>query len=278
MKASLLFVIAVLFQMASIAQIADSSKRLVKLTGAVNFRDIGGYPTSHGKFVSWGKIYRSAEINNLNATDLDKLNGLLIHTVLDFRGPAEYSIAPDKLPMGAARISLQAGSEQVGDRTKMMQQMTKAQNGDSIMLPFYTDLTPFKNRYQPMFAVLLNNHKDSAVLYHCTAGKDRTGIATALILYALGVDEKTIMADYLASNFYRASDMNRMKKLLIESYHMNESVVEDVMGVKEKYLQGTFDAINSKYGSIDKFLKTEMGLTNHKRKILYCKYLINTIE
>ena len=180
--------------------------------------------------------------------------------------------------MGATRISLQAGSEQVGDRTKMMQQMSKAQNGDSIMLPFYTDLSPFKNRYQPMFNVLLNTHKDSAVLYHCTAGKDRTGIATALILYALGVDEKTIMADYLASNFYRASDMNRMKKLLIESYHMNESVVEDVMGVKEKYLQATFDAINNKYGSIDKFLKTEMGLTNHKRKILYRKYLINNIK
>jgi len=255
------------------AQITDSSKRQVKLQGAVNFRDIGGYKTKDGRQVKWGKIYRSAEINNLTNTDLTKLETLSIHYVLDFRGPAEFNVAPDKIPNGAIRISLPAGSEEVGDRTKMMQQMSKAASGDSIMLPFYTNIESFSKRYGPVFTTLLNNSKDSAVVIHCTAGKDRTGIGSALILYALGVDEKSIMADYLASNYYRQSDVDRMKKILIDMYHMKEEVVMDVMGVKEKYLSATFDAIKSKYGSIDNFLENEIGLTKAKREQLQQNFL-----
>ena len=123
-----------------------------------------------------------------------------------------------------------------------------------------------------MFEALINNSNDSALVYHCTAGKDRTGIATALILYALGVDEQTIMNDYLATNYYRQSDNGRMRKMLMDNYHMKEAVVDDVLGVKEIYLKTTFEAINKKYGSIEKFLKSEMGLNKSAIKKLKKKY------
>lgn len=255
------------------AQIADSTQRQVKLQGAVNVRDIGGYATKSGKNVKWGKIYRSAEINNLTATDLDILQARAINYVLDFRGPVEVATAPDKLPKGATRISLPSGSENVGDKSKTMQNMMKATNGDSIMLPFYANLLPFTNRYKPMFQTLLTNSLDSAILFHCTAGKDRTGIAAALILYALGVDEQTIMNDYLASNYYRQKDNERMKTLLVSNYHMSEKVVNDVMGVNEKYLTATFLAIKSQYGSVDNYLKKEMGLDKNALKQLKRMYL-----
>ncbi|MEI9955511.1 MAG: tyrosine-protein phosphatase [Ferruginibacter sp.] len=137
---------------------------MVKLKGALNFRDIGGYAAAKGKHVKWGKIYRSAEINNLTTADLDSLQARHINYDMDFRGPSEVSIAPDKIPVGATRISLPAGSEGVGDRTKMMEMMSKASTGDSIMLPFYTNIQSFTDRYKPVFATLLNNNKDSAVI------------------------------------------------------------------------------------------------------------------
>jgi protein-tyrosine phosphatase len=255
------------------AQIADSSLRMVKLNGAVNFRDIGGYVTKNGKKVKLGKIYRSAEINNLSSDDLNKLDQLGINYVLDFRGPAEVTAAPDKLPPHATRISLPFGSENTGDRMKMMKSMSEAKTADSIMLPYYANIEPFAKRYRPVFETLLQNSKDSAILFHCTAGKDRTGIGAALILFALGVDEKTIMEDYLASNYYRKPDNERMKNMLVTAYHMNEDVVAGVLGVRESYLQATFDAIKSKYGTIDNYLKIEMGLDKRNERILKDKYL-----
>ncbi len=255
-----------------IAQVNDSAQRQIKLQGAVNVRDLGGYITKSGKQVKWGKIYRSAEINNLTPSDLDTLHNRSINYVLDFRGPAEFSIAPDKLPVGAIRISLPSGSEEVGDRGKIMQSMAKATDGDSIMLPFYANIAPFTKRYKPMFETLLTNSNDSAILFHCTAGKDRTGIAAALILYVLGVDQQTIMNDYLASNYYRQRDNTRMKTLLVDTYHLKEQVVNDVMSVNEKYLNATFVAIKAQYGTIDNYLKKEMGLDDKaitKLKAIY---------
>lgn len=257
----------------AICQIADSLQREVKLQGAINFRDIGGYKTKDGKSLKWGKIFRSAEINRLTPADLEKLEALKIHYVLDFRGPAEVAAGADKIPNTAIRISLPAGSEEVGDRSKMFKSMATATIGDSIMLPFYSNIEAFPKRYKPMFEALINNSNDSALVYHCTAGKDRTGIATALILYALGVDEQTIMKDYMATNYYRKSDNGRMRKMLMDNYHMNEQVVDDVLGVKEIYLKTTFESIKKKYGSIENFLSTEMGLNKSELKKLKHKYL-----
>lgn len=263
-----------LFPLFAICQIADSTKREVKLQGAINFRDIGGYKTKDGKTVQWGKIYRSAEINRLTAEDLDKLERLNIHYVLDFRGPSEVAAGPDKVPNNAIRISLPAGSEEVGDRSKMFKQMSTATVGDSIMLPFYSNIDAFPKRYKPMFEALIHNSNDSALVYHCTAGKDRTGIATALILYAFGVEEQTIIEDYLATNYYRKSDNGRLRKMMIDNYHIKETVVDEVIGVKAAYIKATFQAIVNKYGSVDKFLKTEMGLNKSALKKLKKKYLI----
>ena len=271
MKRSIFFSLIIL-PFFGFTQIADSSIRMIKLSGAVNFRDIGGYATKNGKKVKWGKIFRSAEINNLTGEDLLKLEHLAINYVFDFRGPAEFNAAPDKLPPHATRISLPFGSENTGDRMKMMKSMREANSGDSIMFPYYANIEPFTKRYRPVFESLIKNNGDSAILFHCTAGKDRTGIAAALILSALGVDEKIIMEDYLASNYYRKSDYERMKKLLVDSYQMKEEVVSDVLGVKAAYLQATFNAIKMQYGSIDNYLKREMGVDAKSQTALQKKY------
>lgn len=254
------------------AQISDSLQRKIFLNGGVNFRDIGGYPTKDGKTVKWGKIYRGAELANLTLTDIVELEKRKVHNILDFRGPSEVEAAPDKLPKNAILISLPAGSETVGDKMQMLKMMTSSKNADSLLLPFYANTEPFEKRYKPMFQALLNSNSDSALLFHCSAGKDRTGIAAALILTVLGVDEKKVMEDYLASDYYRQSDNLRMKKMLVNMYKMDENVVDGIMGTRPQYLQATFNAIITQYGSMDSFFKTAMGLKKKDIKKLKKMY------
>lgn len=254
------------------SQINDSSRREIKLQGAVNFRDLGGYKVKDGRHIKWGKIYRSAALDHLTPEDLNKLQQLSFAYVIDFRGPYEVKAAPDRIPASATRISLPAGSENVGD-SNYMKHMVQSMQNDSSILQFYGNLAPFHDRYQPLFAELLQVNKDSAVLFHCTAGKDRTGIAAALILYALGVDEKTIIEDYLATNYYRRNENVRAVKGMVKQYKIEETAAQNLMLAKENYLRATFTSIEKQYGTLDAYLEKVMGLSKSSRELLQNKYL-----
>lgn len=263
------------FLIASVAfaQIADSAKREVKLQGAINFRDIGGYATKDGKHVRWGMLYRSAAINRLTEQDVSLLDNLAISRIVDFRGPYEVANAPDKMPAHAVRISLPAGSETIGDSATMRKMMQAAMKNDSGLVAFYQNTSPFMARYKPMFQQLLTLSPDSALLFHCSAGKDRTGIAAALILYALGVNEQTILEDYEATNHYRQRENERAIPMMVKAYGMSEAAAKDMMAAKAIYLNATFTAIRNKYGSVENFLKKEMDLDEIKMQVLRAKYL-----
>ena len=256
-----------------LAQVEDSAKREVKLQGAINFRDLGGYETKDGRHVKWGKIYRSAALNNLTAGDLQKLQGLSLSVIADFRGPYEVKVAPDRLPSSATRISLPAGSENIGDSNYMRNMVRQMMKSDSGLIAFYSDLTPFHARYEPVFEELLTLNKDSALLFHCTAGKDRTGIAAALILYALGVDEQTILGDYAATNYYRNAENKRAIAGMMKTYGLSEPVAMNMMAAREDYLKATFAAIRNKYGTVDNYLEKEMGLDKEKLSRLRSLYV-----
>jgi len=273
MKGKIIVLLILISAQSGYTQVADSSRRKVPLEGAINFRDIGGYPTKDGRTVKWGRLFRSAELKNLSPADLRSLDALRIARVIDFRGPYEVSKAPDRIPQHAIRISLPAGSERVGDST-YMQSLLSYPNPDSAMIQFYRDTRPFAARYKPLFDELLALNPDSALVFHCSAGKDRTGIATALILYALGVDERTIVDDYLASNVFRRQENARSAAMMAKFMHVDQDYALTLMSVKEDYLQSTFHAIREQYGSLDGFLVTAMGLTGEKRSRLQEKYLV----
>ena len=263
MKRIVFFLIIILVASTSFAQIADSTTREVKLEGAVNFRDLGGYKTKDGKKVKMGLLYRSAALNTLTDADLAKIEGLHIKYDFDFRGPYEVKTAPDKIPTGTTRISLPAGSENIGD-SNYMKNMGKYMKSDSFLLSFYTNLTPYKERYTPLFDSLLSNTTVSPILFHCTAGKDRTGIAAALILYALGVDENTIYDDYEATNYYRRNENAKTIAQMTKYYGLDEKTANNLMGAKKEYIAATFATIRATYGSIDTYLQKEIGLNTSK--------------
>jgi protein-tyrosine phosphatase len=253
------------------AQIADSSLRHVLLQGAINFRDLGGYATSDGRHVKWKTIYRSADISKLTPADLDTLQARHVWYDVDLRGVAESAKAPDKINPGTNYVLCPAGSDSLN--AQMQHNMFQTRNGDSMMLTWYTNTAYLTARYQPFFVKLLARPDTDALVFHCTAGKDRTGIGAALLLYALGVPYATIEADYTATNYYRSLDNGRSLQLMVSQYHLNEGVARSMNAAKSEYLKATFDAIRSQYGSVDHYLETELGLTPDKREQLKNKYL-----
>jgi protein-tyrosine phosphatase len=139
----------------------------------------------------------------------------------------------------------------------------------------YTTISFFPAKYKPMFDELLTLDNGQALLFHCTAGKDRTGIGAALVLSALGVDRRTILRDYAATDTYwragREQSLQRMAQAGLSAEAVN--AVRPLLAANPAYLAGTFAAIDKQYGSVDKYLATELGLTPRKLATLRAKYL-----
>ncbi|MES2730990.1 MAG: tyrosine-protein phosphatase [Bacteroidota bacterium] len=247
-----------------------SSRRAVVLEGTSNFRDLGGYPTKDKHHVKWGHIYRSADISKLTDQDLQALSSLHIATVCDLRGPDEVKNSPDRLPTGAKWVNLPAGSENL-KLSQMNSMMRTASNRDSMMTATYAKTDHLKAKYKPMFDELLALDGEKALLFHCTAGKDRTGIGAALVLSALGVDRSMVIADYEATNEYWKRDREARAQQMIQQ-GMDEKTVRSMMSANPAYLEMTFKTIEQKYGSMDKFLQTEMELTPKKLAKLRAQY------
>ena len=253
------------------AQVADSTKRHVILQGAANFRDIGGYKTTDGRHVKWGEVYRSADISKLTDADMIKLKSLNVIYDVDLRGRQESAQAPDQLNAGMDYILCPAGSDNM-DWLKTMSKL-KGSQADSLMMVYYSNTQYLADRYKPFFNKLINLPDGQSLVFHCTAGKDRTGIGSALFLYSLGVPYDTIMSDYLASNYYRKDANAKLAAQMVQYMHIDPEVAKSMAGVKKEYLDATFDTIKKRYGSVDNYLKTQLGLDDEKIATLKQKFL-----
>lgn len=210
-----------------------NSRREITLEGTSNFRDLGGYPAQDGRHVKWGRIYRSADIGKLTDKDVDVLDSLHITTVCDFRGPDEIKKSQDRMPTEARWVNLPAGSESVQSTMAMTRPSAQP---DSMIVSMYIRTDHLKNKYKPMFDELLSLDDEGALLFHCTAGKDRTGVGAALILSALGVKKPTILADYEATNYYWKGGNETVRKML-KSSGMNEEVMQAMLTANPEYLK-----------------------------------------
>lgn len=261
----------------ALAQTPDTlvynSRRALTLQGTSNFRDLGGYPAAGGKHVQWGRIYRSADISKLTNSDLQALQSHHVALVCDLRGPQEVAQAPDRLPAGVRRLALPAGSEHIDPR--LLAGGSKTTNRDSLMRAVYTNTSFFKAKYKPMFDELLALGEGQAMLFHCTAGKDRTGIGAALVLAALGVDRATILKDYTATNIYWRAGREQSLQRMAQAGMSAEAVdaVRPLLAANPAYLAGTFATLDQQYGSVEQYLASELGLTPKKLAALRTKYL-----
>lgn len=252
------------------------SNRHLVFDGPINFRDLGGIPTKEGKRTKWGKIFRSDKLSELSDNDLVKIKDLGITTVVDFRTNSEVEEEPDRLPeeLGITSFHLAMGDDFGKDQ---MKEMINQFNGlDSLQIEqkmgeLYSQM-PMKwpQSYKSYFAELLKP-ESTPLLFHCTAGKDRTGMASALLLYSLGVDKNTILKEYELSNFYYAAKAKKYMKFF-KLYGIDPEVGRSLMFNKAIYLETVFNTMAKEYGSVDNYLADALGvddLAKEKLKELY---------
>lgn len=254
------------------------AERRLQLEGQKNFRDLGGYSTRSGRRIKWGMLYRSGRLSDLSEGDRRYLAGLNISRICDFRREDEQIHSPSRLPdngdVKIMNLPIAAGSNEsfqeridrgTADRDDVM----------GLMNDIYVDLAENQaQRYADMFACLLEND-DGATLIHCTAGKDRTGFGTALILYALGANDATVMQDYLLTRRYFPIDAEM--RLMAMKYDIPEGIYTEVMRpvfeVHPVYLQTALDAVDEKYGGMENYMEQALGMTPEAREHLMEKFL-----
>lgn len=237
------------------------SENKLPMEGAYNFRDLGGIKTTEGKSVKWGKFFRSDDLMNLTDADLEYLAELSILSIIDFRTEEEVKVSPDRLhallntywlPISTASLSKEA-----------IVRASASLSLDKLMKDSYIDLVSSKecmDCYRKFFAVITDTKK-IPVIYHCSAGKDRTGMASALLLAALGVEENLIVENYLESN----ANLKDKYNSVIEKYPQ----LEPMFSVKADYLTSAFEYLKTEYGSVEKYLKQALGVNVAKLRKSY---------
>jgi len=245
---------------------SDSPIRHYDLVGASNFRDLGGYPGHGGRIVRWRQIFRSNHLGHLTEADIAVLRRLGLKNAFDFRGSQERNaaicaieeIAVHSLPIeptvvAALRARLAGGGP------------LSSADGLEAMRDSYRNYVRHNTpRFRALFAHLLEN--GAPLVIHCTAGKDRTGFACALILHALGVPEDLIAEDYLLTNrFYRRDPA--------ASPDLPDDVSQTLGSVQESFLAAAFDAISAGYGNLENYLGNALGLGARQRARLEARYL-----
>jgi protein-tyrosine phosphatase len=243
----------------------DIPIRHLNLEGASNFRDVGGYPASDGRTVRWRKIFRSNHLGHLTDADIDIVRELGVRTAFDFRGSEERTAAVCKveeievhsLPIeptvvAALRARLQARALSSADALDIMRESYRG----------YVRLNT--HSFRELFAQIL---KDTAPLViHCTAGKDRTGFACALVLHALGVPSEVISDDYLLTNRFYHRDPNA-------SPDLPDDVRNAIGSVEASFLAAGFEAVRADYGGLESYFREGLGLGESERAELKARYL-----
>ncbi|GAB2829408.1 tyrosine-protein phosphatase [Actinocorallia aurea] len=236
--------------------------RLVKLDGTVNFRDVGGYRTANGQWVKMGEIYRTDALDKLTSADQAKLKRLGVEIVYDLRMDSERASAPDRLPAGIrhviADVSGGSGSYTMPTTAEAAAQMMV--QGERSMVTSAVSQAAYSSVFDG-----LSDDDLRAALYHCTAGKDRTGWATASLLTALGVPRATVMADYLASNDYRAA---ANAAALASMPAAQAEIYKPLMDVRAEYLDAGFDQVEKSFGTFAAYERQGLGLTKAELKEL----------
>ncbi|MEV6203501.1 tyrosine-protein phosphatase [Streptomyces sp. NPDC051771] len=247
--------------------------RRIPLQGAVNVRDLGGYPTYDGERVRHGLVYRGDHLGKLTDADLLTLAGLGLARAVDFRIATEVGYdGADRLPAGVAAVSRPITDNglfgqlmaAIGSRDPVRQeQMLGGGRAAAFMSDVYrTFVTDPANR--EAFGRTLRELAapgSGPALYHCTSGKDRTGWTSWLLLLLVGVPERFASEDYLASNSIRAAHDARVREGLKQGGLMqNPELIVPLQEVRQEYLDAALGEVRAGYGGLYRYVTAGLGL------------------
>jgi Protein tyrosine/serine phosphatase len=242
--------------------------RNINIPGIQNFRDLGGYESADtGKSLRWGMIYRSAQIDSIPPCSRQELKNMGIRTIIDLRSESERQSYPqlhdDKfkivhipIPTGNMEKILQ-GIREEKIKTDTIYRLVERMNRELV--------TNYQKEFKELFTILLDR-SNYPVVIHCTSGKGRTGIVSALLLAALGVNEDVIMEDYRLSNDY--FNIPKASKYAYKLPINSQEAITTIYSAKEDFLNAAKEQIESEYGSVQTYLKKGIGLSTEDLKQL----------
>lgn len=237
------------------------AERTLPLPSGVNFRDIGGYQiaggyrTADGRAVRWGQVFRSGSLAELSDEDLAYLGQLGLRLSCDLRSPEEVAARPDRLPAGAAVRPMPVAA-QTSRLRRVFTLFRLRHRVQELLLNVYTVML---DQNGPLFAELIRLAADPAnrpLVIHCTAGKDRTGLAVALLLLTLGVPEETVIADYTLSNHAYEVLAERMGPEMerLYAFGFEQSQLRPFLLAESRTLTSALAHLRRRYGSVESYL------------------------
>ena len=265
----------------------EVSIRHLPLQGTPNFRDLGGYRTTDGRFVRWGLLYRSGVLSYLTPADMKYLSQTGIRTVCDFRTKQENAAAPEIWIPGVNvdHLNLAIGGDGKKDGNVSMSGVaasnpTPAQLREWLAKTYSDFAFSAAPQYAKLFAEMQSDHLP--LLYHCTAGKDRTGIFSAFLLLTLGVPEQTVLSDYALTDKYllNSSQSDAVKKMTAASGASNSLAKftpeqrNVLLAADPEYLRSTLRAIDEKFGSFDNYRRQELHVSDEDAQKLRARLLM----
>lgn len=253
--------------------------RLINFDRVLNFRDFGGWETAEGAKIARGKLWRSAAFNDASDADMARLNQMGLRFLVDLRRPEERAHEPNRWSHEGCRVIFNdegAGGPSLPPHLiALMQSDLTPESTRAYMTSLYREI-PFDPRlislYRDWFTEL---GEGGAGVVHCAAGKDRTGIACALTLIALGVDEETVYADYEFTN--AAVDIEkRLSKIQARMEErlgrtLDAEAIKPMMGVEIDYLRNALDVIEERHGSALSYMEDVLGVGAVQREKLRAK-------
>jgi protein-tyrosine phosphatase len=260
------------------------ASRVLNLEGGCNFRDLGGYRTRDGRELQWGRVFRTGVLSYFTANDRQQLNQLGVRAICDLRRADEREREPTRWPdANTQHLSWDDGSAPPTIRLIAPNHPFTAAGMHAAMIELYRALpTWMAPRLRDVFTRIAQG--DVPLLVHCQAGKDRTGIAIALLLAVLDVPHETIIEDYLLTN--DAGDLVQFNLKQHQSQlgvaitnHPLLTLPEDIRSVlfaaHTDYLHAALDQIARDHGDVSEFLRKETGVDNAMRSKVQAALLVS---
>jgi protein-tyrosine phosphatase len=239
---------------------------ILRVSSVSNFRHFGGYAGYGGRHVLGQRIFRSDHLGGVTADDARQLAALGLSRILDFRGVAERTAAPCALP-GVTVHSLPIEPtivQKLNDLIAAGHELTPAEVVALMQDTYRGFVRNNTHRFAELFSHLLESNEPT--VFHCTAGKDRTGFAAALILRSLGVSAEEVMRDYLLTN-------ERLKAPDLSRHGLAPEVHAVLWRVQPEFLDAAFEAVNEDYGGIEGYFREGLALREPEQERLRELYL-----
>lgn len=240
------------------SSVPSTRERLVDFDAAHNFRDLGGYPSRFGGAVRWRHVYRAAALHEMTAGDVDRFRALGIATVYDLRSTLEYEEHPDPVP--AVNVPI-LGKYMAENEPPDFASVIDHDQGVAFMTQMCVNMLDHGADEIGEVLAGIADAERRPVVFHCTAGKDRTGVVAALLLEVLGVDRERVLDDFQLTDRYRAVDEDSAAFRRMLGFGMPPEAASGALGAPREMMNRALARLDDEYGGAEAYLTSQAGLS-----------------